>query len=98
MHYQIIARIHVTNGLLFHMGITDSSRCARDSGSVRDTLEHKVLLFPTACEFWENIKAWLLDNNVVTNGDQFAESSVLLVTTNDSLFNHAIICTTEMIR
>ena len=98
LHYKIITRIHVTNELLFRMGIADSSRCARCSGSVRDTLEHKFWLCPTVHEFWENIKAWLLGNNVVTNWDQFTESGVLLGITNDSLMNHIIVCAKEIIR
>ena len=98
LHYKIITRIHVTNELLFRMGITDSSGCTRCGSSVRDTLEHKFWLCPTVREFWKNIKSWLLRNRIVTNWDQFTESTVLLGIANSSLVNHVIICAKEMIR
>ena len=48
--------------------------------------------------FWDDIKLWLLESNIITNGDQLSEVNVLLGTANDNLTNHVIMCAKEIIR
>ena len=97
MHYKIVTRIHVTNTLLHRIGIADSDECV-NCHDARDTLVHKYWRCPMVRNFWDDIKLWLLESNIITNGDQLSEVNVLLGTANDNLTNHVIMCAKEIIR
>ena len=87
-NYKIMAKICVTNRLLFQIGISEHDRCPRCNNN-RESIEHKYWECDQVRRFWEEVDDWLTRCSVVT-GSVLNKKMVILGASECCLVNHVI--------
>ena len=85
--YKIITRTHVTQRLLYRIGVSESSYCVR-CHEFDDNIEHKFWHCSFVQIFWKTIKDWLISNRILEVGSEFNSKTVLLGLGASVLVNH----------
>ena len=87
IQYKIITRTHVTQNLLYRIGISESGYCVR-CREVKENIEHKFWHCPIVQTFWKTIKDWLTANRLLEAESEFVAKTVLLGLGASALVNH----------
>ena len=90
IQYKIITRTHVTQSLLYRIGIAESSYCVRCC-EVEENIQHKFWHCPFVQTFWNTIKDWLITNRILEDGSEFVARTVLLGLGASALVNHVTV-------
>ena len=88
--YKIITRTHVTQKLLYRIGIVPSSHCNRCHQSIED-IEHKFWFCPVVQAFWKEIETWLLNNRLLERDINLDIRTVVFGLGPSSFLNHTIV-------
>ena len=90
IQYKIITRTHVTQRLLYRIGVVESSKCNRCQ-TEEDNIEHKFWYCHFVQVFWKAIRDWLVRNRILASGLNFSAQTVLLGLGMSTLVNHVIV-------